>query len=319
MSNLRGLFPQPIGESARVTLTLGNPADYIDRGGYEPTFVMGRVIPMPIVPDIWLDDVVPVDDPARVGHAVFDLRYVHFSVVMSRSRRMPYYSCANIDGKHENSQARADTAWRYDPRIPIDCQLITDGIYGRVGDGLFSRGHMTRREDPNWGDDATAAKSDADTFHVTNACPQMQPFNAPIWLALEEHVKKHAWQDDMRVSVFTGPVFDDANDPWYRPPGQRPVQVPAAFWKVVVFRHDDSGDLAATAYRASQATQLPQRNRADPQFVFGQFEEYQMRIEDLEALTALDFGPLRDVDVLRSLDVGFRISHGTVADVILSS
>lgn len=317
--SLRRLFPAPVGEGARVTLALRNPADYLDREGYQPDFVMGEAIAMPDVPAAWRADLVPVDDPARAGQTVFDLRYTHFSTVMSRSRRMPYYSCVNIDGKQENSQARADTPWRYDPRIPIEYQLITDGVYGRQGDGLFSRGHMTRREDPNWGDDETAARSDADTFHVTNACPQMQPFNAPIWLALEEYIKKNAWKDDMRVSVFTGPVFDDENDPWYEPPGKPKVQIPVSFWKVVIFRHDETGDLSATAYRASQAKQLPKTNRARPQFVFGQFEEYQMRVSDLAALTSLEFGRLADIDVLRGLGDGFQIAHDSIEGVILSA
>lgn len=121
----------------------------------------------------------------------------------------------------------------------------------------------------------------------------------------------------MRVSVLTGPVFDDEFDPWYRPEGKLPVQVPVQFWKVVVFRHDVTGEAAATAYIASQASLLPGRGRAKPQFVFGAFEEFQLRIADLAELTQLDFGSLPEIDVLQPVSEGFRIAHRSVEDVIL--
>ena len=73
----------------------------------------------------------------------------------------------------------------------------------------FSRGHMTRREDPGWGDEETAKRGNEDSMHVTNATPQMQAFNAPIWLALEDYALQHAREDDMKISVFTGPYFAD--------------------------------------------------------------------------------------------------------------
>ena len=78
----------------------------------------------------------------------------------------------------------------------------------------FSRGHMTRREDPGWGDAKTAKRGNEDSMHVTNTTPQMQAFNAPIWLALEDYALQHAREDDMKISVFTGPYFatDDPED-----------------------------------------------------------------------------------------------------------
>ena len=63
-------------------------------------------------------------------------------------------------------------------------------------------------------------------MHVTNATPQMQAFNSPIWLALEDYALQHAREDDMRISVFTGPVLTDDDPNVRRPyPGSR-------FWKV---------------------------------------------------------------------------------------
>lgn len=171
MSRLRGLFPAASGNVARYTLELGNPADYLGRAGYDPDFVTGCHAAMPGLPYPWRNEPVLVNDPARPGEPVTDLRYCHFSTVLRSSRRMPFFACVNIDGKQEQKVARRDIAWRYDARVPVEQQLIADGIYGRADDGLFSRGHMVRREDPNWGDPAVARAADSDTFHVTNACP----------------------------------------------------------------------------------------------------------------------------------------------------
>ena len=71
---------------------------------------------------------------------------------------------------------------------------------------------MTRREDPIWGEPDEASLGNADSMHVTNTVPQMQPFNAGIWLSLESYALDHARSDRMRISVMTGP-FLLADDP----------------------------------------------------------------------------------------------------------
>ncbi|MFP3589080.1 DNA/RNA non-specific endonuclease, partial [Paraburkholderia sp. SIMBA_055] len=92
-----------------------------------------------------------------------------------------------------------------------------------------------------------------------NATPQMQAFNAPIWLALEDYALQHAREDDMKISVFTGPYFDDED------PTRYSVRIPIGFWKVIAFIHDDTGQLCATGYEMSQEHSLP----PEDEFVFG--------------------------------------------------
>jgi hypothetical protein len=82
---------------------------------------------------------------------------------------------------------------------------------------------MTRREDPGWGSPATAKRGNEDSMHVTNTTPQMQAFNAPIWLALEDYALQHAREDEMKISVFTGPYFADDDPEMYR------VRIPLTF------------------------------------------------------------------------------------------
>jgi len=316
---LRTFFPSaPTGlDAQRVSLALRNPADYMGRPGYREDFISGLpLVPMPKIPNGWLADRAPVTDPdLAAGAKSFVLKYQHFSTVQRMSRRMPFFSCVNIDGTKAKKVDRSDV-WRYDPRIDKKHQLITDGIYGNTGDGLFSRGHMTRREDPNWGSKAEAQTADEDTFHVANACPQFQSFNSPVWLGLEDYILQNTKDDKMEVSVFTGPVFDDDNDPVYAPRGIPPIQVPVTFWKVAIFRHDDTGNLACAAYVASQAAVLPRKN-LKPAFVFGEYEEFQLSVAEVEEMTGLDLGILKQADVLGAAGSGIRMRVAGLDELVL--
>ena len=109
---------------------------------------------------------------------------------------------------------------------------IGDEVYAEQRN-VLDRGHMVRREDPNWGSVKVAKRANVDTFHFTNACPQMGAVNQVIWLGLENHILHHTREDDMRVSVFAGPFLTD-NDFTFRG-----VFIPKSFWKIVAFLLED--------------------------------------------------------------------------------
>jgi endonuclease G len=148
---------------------------------------------------------------------------------------------------------------------------------------------MTRREDPVWGSAEEAARGNDDSMHVTNVVPQMQAFNAPIWLGLENYALGNARDGGMRISVITGPLFcaDDRT--------VEAVRIPRAFWKVIAFVHDVTGKLCATGYRMSQADQLPKE-----EFVYGAYPEIgdtvQVRLADIEREAGISFGVLARFD-----------------------
>jgi endonuclease G len=259
------------------------PADYRDRRGYVETFLeTGPGVPLPAVTGE-PDDVLTFTFDGRTERV---LRYEHFSVVMSRGRRLCRFSAVNIDGKQSQSMRRV--GWRTDPRIPLSAQIKSE-CYGDPP--KFSRGHMTRREDPIWGTEGSAGKGNADSMHVTNAVPQQQPFNAGIWLGLEDYALQHARQDDQKISVFTGPFLDDDD------PVQFGVRIPVEFWKVIAFIHDDTGELSATGYIMSQKDFL-----SETEFVFGQHKTSQRAIADIERRAGLSFGPLAALDPFEDVE-----------------
>ncbi|MES0020235.1 DNA/RNA non-specific endonuclease [Mesorhizobium sp. M0036] len=261
-------------------------ADYRDRGGYDPAFLGQEFnVDMPAV----IRDADDILDFQEQGGSRTELRYEHYSVIMSRSRRMCFLSACNIDGNQSKKSGRV--AWKWDPRIPRQQQIMKE-CYGSPP--KFSRGHMTRREDPGWGAPETAKRGNEDSMHVTNVTPQMQAFNAPIWLALEDYALQHARGDAMKISVFTGAYFAESDPEMYG------VRIPLAFWKVIAFIHDDTGKLCATGYEMDQQQSL----RPEEEFVFGAFTSPQLgtaaqvSIRSIEARSGINFGRLAAVDPL---------------------
>jgi endonuclease G len=292
--------PPDEGEIARVKLTLDDPRDYDDREGFNPDF-LGVGVPLPALSQAQTNDAVE-----RTHGTGIHLHYWNFTTVQSRSRRLPFFSAANVDGKLRRKFDRSDV-WRFDPRIPTEFQILKE-CYGSDADGFFSRGHMTRREDPVWGENA--AQAEEDTFLATNAVPQMQKHNGKLWLSLEDFVLKNATTDRQKVCVITGPVFGK-NDPIIHG-----VKIPVFLWKIIAFIHDETGELAATAYRSSQAEFLP--DTGEGAFVWGQFKRLQVPVSRIARDTGLDFGPLEKADVLSGAPASFAIALESEADIVLA-
>lgn len=250
-----------------------DPITLTERGGYKADFLGDFVVDWPQPVGLRSNDVTQV--PETEDNL---LNYTHFSVMMSASRRIAICVGVNISGGEAVKIARSADKWSFDGRLPLEAQVGED-LYA---DNLLDRGHLVRREDPNWGDEAETANED--TFHFTNCSPHMAAFNQRTWLSLEDYILKNTRRWEERVSVFTGPVFDD-NDMVYRG-----VQIPSAYWKVVAFLSDD-GRPSATAYMIEQSRELTALEAA-----FGSFKTYQCSIARIEELTDLDFGRLSQYD-----------------------
>jgi endonuclease G len=257
------------------------PESFDDRKGFDPNFLgRNKTVSLPEV----VKNKTQVLSFDYKGKKTWELKYHHFSVVMNKKKRQCFFSACNIDGK-ESKRGVARAGWRYDSRIPQEFQ-IKDECYG--GPPKFSRGHMTRKEDPIWGELELAKAACADTFHVTNATPQMQPFNAPVWLALENYALENARQDDMKICVITGPIFAEDD------PVKYGIKIPVEFFKIIAFIHDKTKKLCATGYTVSQEDYLK-----NEEFVFGEFETYQVSIKSIETRTGLSFGNLSKVDPIK--------------------
>ena len=283
------------------TTILSRPADWYDqpsRPGYDPAF-LGIGVPLPGLPKALAGDVTLLADGSG------DLRYMHYSVVMSASRRLAYFSAANIDGATTLSLSRTDRdpdhpeqpnafepraadVWWFDGRIPAASQ-VGAGIY----DGTdFDFGHLTRRLDPVWGDPRSARVANDDTFLMTNCTPQAHALNTGTWEKLENAVLAAASDNKLKFVVITGPVLDP-RDP--RDPTIRDVQCPTAYWKLIGYL--DGGKLVAMGFLQWQTDLVNQIGQQAHLTELDKAEQWHVPVSDITRLTALDFGPLLDADV----------------------
>ena len=272
-------------------ITIEEGMDYSACKGYDPNF-LGIPLPLPQP----LPSIGPLIAKLK-GSAEIELKYHHFSAIQHATRKMPILSAVNVDGSTQKRQdvSERDDTWLRDNRIDVEAQL-NDKFYRGSG---FDKGHMSRREDANWGDTPTAAKLSADlTCMYTNACPQVAKLNqsrkAGLWgkleqIILERGVEKESGQR-AKISVFNGPIFSE-KDPVFKG-----VQIPMDFWKVVVWPGGRQR-LKATAFKLSQIGVVGEIDFEVLDFDQNlEFQTYQCSISSLATLTQFDFSAFLPYD-----------------------
>jgi endonuclease G, mitochondrial len=260
--------------------------DYSNRQGYDEGF-LDTAVPLPILPDE-LAAQAAVNTQAT-AEPRYLLPYHHFTVVLSKERRLAFFTAVNIDGALSREPRRARDHWYFDPRVAQDEQTGKDVYDGNDLD----LGHLVRRLDPAWGDsDGVAKLANDDTFHFTNCSPQHKDFNRnkTRWAGMEDYILTHADNLKFKVNVFTGPVFAGDDDAY------RGAQLPRQFWKVVTMVKTD-GQLSATAYLLSQSDLIAGLRTRAP-FFYGAYRTYQVPVRKIEELTSLSYGALVDADPL---------------------
>ncbi|MFC9687810.1 DNA/RNA non-specific endonuclease [Kribbella sp. NPDC056951] len=283
---------------------------FAGREGYDPQF-LGKKLAAPW-PVLDADTEATLAQPSdEVPDQPFELRYTHFGVKYRADRKQPLMTAVNIDGEHSVRIKRTRDKWFADKRIPADIQL-TQADYS---DPQIDRGHMVRREDPNWDvaatsiNDATplAKEANADTFHYVNAALQHSQLNQgkQLWLGLENYILESARTKGFKTCVFTGPVFR-ADDPEL----VEGLPVPREFWKLVVMPASGGKKLHATAYLLSQGDMirelLEKRSRVEAVegFVLGPYRTFQIAIADLADATGYDLSAYIPADPLGQARIG---------------
>lgn len=286
-------------------------ATYSNRNGFETTFLDATNPDMEIrlpEPDASLAQLLA----PRIDGTGHVLNYQNYSLAMHAERRMAVYSAANVDFSRRYALSRPADVWRFDPRIAQKHQL-GNWYYAKNN---FDRGHLTRREDLEFGETPQEALiSAADTCHWTNCTPQHGRFNQSkeLWQAIERYILEESiFSNKVRAQVITGPIFDEG-DPTYKD-----IQYPLQYWKVVAAPRVN-GALFATAYIASQEAVIAQYGIEATDAPFGAFKTFQTTIAEIERLTGLAFrygpdgAPLSDCDPLAQPDARRRARRRTAA------
>lgn len=281
--------------------------------GYDETFLTETIPLAPIYQS--LADAGEVATLA--GGAGHELKYFHYSALMHEKRHFALMTAVNIDGRKLFHPGKRKDTWRQDARIagkyqPDDEFYVRTKAQEKV---YFSRGHLVRLLDPCWSDATTQAArlADAkrgmeDSFHFTNAAPQVQAYNDEDWGNLEDYVLDKAQTSERRISVFTGPVYREDDPVYGRTRKGGPWRIPLSFWKIAVLQKTDD-QIAAAAFLIGQTEYVQALYEAK---VFSGLRPYtvdemrsrkiQTTIEVIEGLTGLDFAALKPFDAQGSLE-----------------
>ncbi|MBK7407932.1 MAG: DNA/RNA non-specific endonuclease [Saprospirales bacterium] len=228
--------------------------------------------------------------------------YQNFSTVQHAQRRFPIYTAANIDGNLFRRLPREDN-WQLEPRIQATHQWGPSLYSAKKSD--FDKGHMTKREDAQWGHtDEEAKKGALSTFYYTNAVPQVAKLNQQLWRGLEDYILKSETVDrGLKINLFTGPVLSDTDPVFVSEVDGQQVRIPTLFWKVIYFTKS-SGRLHRVGFLMGQEELLENMEIVHPRetsrdlliseddklfMEFNKADIYQVNVSTIGKLTKLRF------------------------------
>ncbi|RZJ89587.1 MAG: hypothetical protein EOO20_10575 [Chryseobacterium sp.] len=239
------------------------------------------------------------------------LDYIYYSVIQSKSRRVPIISASNIYRTNFSKVDRSGS-FKKDSRINDSEQLNSNDYtqFNSIKAATIEKGHMTKREDVQWdlsGNEEAAQEAAVSTFFYPNASPQHDSLNNGPWKHLENSVIiKGRVPEPAKVSALTGPVLDKL-DPEFkiRLQDNSVFKIPVLFWKVIYYLKDD-GQLYRAGFLMGQINPLrrdqlineiayrdfsltEQKTSLKPFLEFKEDENYQVPVSLIEELTKLKF------------------------------
>lgn len=148
--------------------------------------------------------------------------YKGMTVSFNPSLHIPNWTAWELTADETRGDVKRSDKFVADTRV-AGCPASSD--YSRSG---YDRGHMAPAGDMKWDPEAMA-----ETFYLTNICPQDHSLNSRAWKKLEEKCRDWA-RIDSAIIIVCGPVLS-------QPPvdyiGKSRVAVPAAFFKVILSPH----------------------------------------------------------------------------------
>lgn len=163
----------------------------------------------------------------------------------------------------EETQGKEDRKDKFVPDPDLPEPRVEHADYTRSG---YDRGHMAPAADMKWSEEAMAQ-----SFYMSNICPQNQKLNRDDWGDLEETCREWAKKYG-RVYIVCGPIYDKKNP---KRIGKHQVAVPDRFFKVVLIENRKNPMAMGFLFD----------NAAHHQAL----EKYMVTVDSVEAVTKLDF------------------------------
>lgn len=277
--------------------------------GYDSKFLEGFDISMPKLSSAQKKDVAFNKETKKE-----ELPFIYYSSIQCKSRKMPFFTAANINRDAWLQSGREGT-FAIDDRINNDEQLST-AIYTQLNkkhtekNKKVDKGHLTRREDVQWDvkkNADKAMKASKATFFYSNACPQHHQLNNEIWKYLEDAVLRRGHsKKPLKAIVFTGPILKDTDPLLVFPKGKEyNIKCPIRFWKVIYYVNENK-ELRCAAFIMShkllmerdghihekmvtRGLKMAEEKVDIPFLMFEENEKYQIKRSLLEEITGLKF------------------------------
>lgn len=190
-----------------------------------------------------------------------------YTIAYDTRAKVPFWTHEHLTAESLVKNAeRSGTSFREDPDLyALHRSTLSD--YQKSG---FDRGHIVPA-----GDERFSKQALAETFYLSNICPQHPQFNRGLWNKLENHlrslVKTHG-----SLEVVTGPLFLSHEEKGkkfvtYQVIGENEVAVPTHFFKVILSKD------GVWAYV------IPNQPEA------GALDEYRFPLDKLEKISGICF------------------------------
>ena len=134
----------------------------------------------------------------------------------------------------------------------------------------YDRGHMCPAGDNRWDEVAML-----ESFYMTNILPQHHSLNGGIWNDIEQQCREWA-KSEGDSYIVSGPIFFENRHGEQKTLGVNKIPIPDAFFKVVMSNHGKGKGIGFVCEN---------RNCG------GYIDEYTLSIDDVEAITGIDFFP----------------------------
>lgn len=197
---------------------------------------------------------VPEGTPEQI------VEYDGFRVSFNKDNKTPNWVAWELLGSEaDGAESRYNTFWQ-DESVE-GCPTTYD--YSRSG---YDRGHLCPAADQKWSHQAMV-----DCFSLANMAPQDHSLNSGAWATLEK--KERQWaQRDSAIIIIAGPIYEPGDK---KRIGASGVRVPSAFYKVIIAPYVENPRGIGFVYP----------NMSAP----GNMRDYSMSIDDVEAITGIDF------------------------------
>lgn len=190
-----------------------------------------------------------------------------YTVAYDTREKIPFWTHEHITKESLVKNAeRAGMTFKEDPDLHA-CHRSTLSDYHKSG---FDRGHIVPARDERFSKEALA-----ETFYLSNICPQHPQFNRGLWNQLENHLRSLV-RTHGPLEVLSGPLFlshEEGGKKFvtYQVIGDNEVAVPTHFFKVVLSKEE------VWAYV------IPN------QPIKGSLEDYRFPIGKLEKISGISF------------------------------